>query len=90
MENKLKDYLEKLKLFVPIVDRVHGKDHPEFNDVHKLFNDMMDKMEAEEKLDEIFAELRKVTSDYEVPQDTCESYEAVYEMLSELDQYFTE
>lgn len=90
MENKLKEYLDKLKLFVPIVDRVHGKEHPEFNRVHILYNELEEKLEAGEKLDRIFTELREVTSNYEVPSDTCESYEAVYHMLAELDKYFSE
>ena len=29
--------LEKLELYVPVVDRVHGDSHPEFHDVRRLF-----------------------------------------------------
>ncbi len=89
MENKLNDYLEKLKLYVPIVDRVHGKAHPEFNEVHRLFKDFLEKKDNSDKLGEVFSQLREVTSNYTVPSDTCESYEAVYLMLEELDNYYT-
>ena len=89
MENELKEYLDKLNLFVPIVNRVHGKEHPEFNRVQSLYNDLVKKLDAGEKLEEIFAKLREVTNNYEVPSDTCESYEAVYHMLAKLDQHFT-
>ena len=29
-------HMETLKMYVPIVARVHGKEHPEFHDVHRL------------------------------------------------------
>ena len=87
MEFKLNAYLETLKLYVPIVDRVHGKAHPEFNEVHRLFDEFMEKKDGG-NLDEVFARLREVTSNYRVPEDTCESYEAVYMMLAELEDYY--
>ena len=30
--------LERLEMFVPIVDRVHGEHHPEFHEVRRLFD----------------------------------------------------
>lgn len=84
---------EKLKLYVPVVARVHGDAHPEFHQVHELYNKMAEKIEnaGEEALElqEEFKKLRKVTDNYTVPCDTCESYEAVYNMLSELDQAYS-
>lgn len=93
--NELKaDHLEKLKLYVPVVARVHGNDHPEFHDVHEAYNRLMEKMENEgaEKptLDEEFEDLRRITSNYTIPDDTCESYEAVYNMLSDLDKAYND
>ena len=87
--NQVKDKnIATLELYVPIVARVHGESHPEFHQVHRLFDEMNKKMkEAESKkpvLDNEFKELRKITDNYTVPTDTCESYEAVYNMLSEL------
>lgn len=82
-------HMETLKMYVPIVARVHGKEHPEFHDVHKLFNELEKKMGAENpELAGEFEELRKVTDGYAVPGDVCESYEAVYNMLSELDSAY--
>jgi regulator of cell morphogenesis and NO signaling len=40
------------------------------------------------ELESEFAELRKITSNYTVPEDVCESYEAVYDMLAELDKAY--
>lgn len=91
--NQIKEKnLEKLQQFVPIVARVHGETHPEFHQVHKIFNEIDAKIKeaGAEKPDLIkeFEELREVTKNYTVPDDVCETYEAVYNMLAELDEAY--
>lgn len=44
---------------------------------------MKGKVDAD--LKDKFARLRDITGNYSVPEDVCESYEAVYKMLEELD-----
>lgn len=87
------EHMERLEQFTPIVERVHGEHHPEFFKVHTIFNQLNQKIEANEEgmpnLTDEFKELRKVTNHYEVPNDVCESYEAVYHMLEELDQAYS-
>jgi regulator of cell morphogenesis and NO signaling len=87
------EYLQTLKQYVPVVARVHGKSHPEFYDVQKLFDTINLKITKSgtqlPELKEEFAGLRKITDNYTVPGDVCESYEAVYNMLSELDQAYS-
>lgn len=89
-----KEHLERLEQYTPIVARVHGGEHPEFHEVHRIVNTMLERMErsGEEKpaLDLEFEELRHITNGYQVPEDTCESYEAVYQMLEELDKAYQE
>lgn len=84
--------LKTLELYVPIVSRVHGASHPEFYEVHKLYDTIIAKMEEtgsnEPELNEEFIALRKVTNDYTIPGDVCESYEAVYNMLAEIDKAY--
>ena len=85
-------HFKTLKQYVPIVAKVHGKNHPEFHDVHKLFDTLAKKIkeagsEAPD-LNEEFTKLRKVTNNYTIPGDVCESYEAVYNMLAELEQAY--
>lgn len=91
-----KEVIEKnikvLEQYVPVVERVHGKDHPEFYDVRKLFDRINGKikdsdLESIDLADE-FKELQKVTDNYTIPSGTCESYAAVYNMLSELDKAY--
>lgn len=87
-EAKEKNF-ERLNQFTPIVDRVHGGNHPEFHEVKDLWEAIYEKSEAagEEKpeLNQEFTRLREITNNYEVPEDVCESYEAVYNMLEEVD-----
>lgn len=83
-----KRHLEKLELYVPVVARVHGDSHPEFKDLAEVFKNMLPKLGSAASKAELaadFLKLRQISSDYTVPADVCESYEAVYTMLAELD-----
>lgn len=88
----VKKYLPTLEQYVPIVARVHGESHPEFHDVHRVFNSINAKiMNSEEdlELNDEFYELRQITNDYEIPDDVCETFAAVYNMISELDRAYS-
>jgi len=89
--------IKTLGQYIPIVERVHGDSHPEFHEVRKLFDLIMKKIKnakTEEsklpELDEELLKLRKITDGYKVPDDVCESYEAVYNMLAEIDKAYQE
>lgn len=98
MTNKLisdeikKNLLPRLEQYVPIVERVHGGHHPEFHEVRKLFDVINRKIKEavseKPELSEEFAKLREITKNYTVPGDVCESYEAVYKMLAEVDEAY--
>ncbi len=87
-----KTYFQKLKQYVPIVARVHGGNHPEFNEVRNLFETIIEKTKKagskKPEINEEFAKLREITDNYTVPGDVCESYEAVYNMLAEIDKAY--
>lgn len=88
----VEENLERLEQYVPVVAKVHGGSHPEFHDVKRVFDKLSEKIKnsASEKpsLDNEFKELRKITDNYRVPADTCESYEGVYKMLEEIDKAY--
>lgn len=90
--NEAMKNLEKLDLFVPVVARVHGGTHPEFHKVKELYDLINAKIkESDSKkpdLDKEFEKLREITNNYKVPVDVCESYEAVYSMLGEIDEAY--
>ena len=52
-------------------------------------NKIEDAGENRPELHEEFVMLREITGDYTVPSDVCESYEAVYSMLFELDKAYS-
>lgn len=83
---------EKLELFTKAIIRAHGKNHPEAFDVRELYTQMQTKTreagEENPNLDEEFARLRQVTNNYLIPEDVCETYAAVYNMLAEADQAY--
>lgn len=88
----IKNNMKTLGQYVPIVARVHGDSHPEFHQVHKLFDTINSKVKEagreKPELGDEFAKLREVTDNYTVPDDVCESYEAVYRMLAEVDKAY--
>jgi len=90
----VKKHMDKLNLYVPIVARVHGKHHTEFYEVQKLFDAIRGKIkdakDDKPDLDSEFKRLREVTDNYTVPNDVCESYEAVYLMLADWDRAYQE
>ena len=87
-ENK-KELLKKLDLFLPIVVRVHGKEHAEMVKIGNIYDESLrEKLHSkkEENLDEEFKTIRELSNNYTIPNGVCESYEAVYDMLKELDE----
>lgn len=84
--------LARLVLYVPVVARVHGAQHPEFHEVHAVFETIHGKIREGASraplLDGAFERLRSITENYKLPEDVCESYEAVYRMLEMLDEAY--
>ena len=85
-------HFQTLKQYVSIVARVHGGNRPEFHEVRKLFDIIVEKTKEagsnKPELNEEFVKLREITDNYIVPDDVCESYEAVYNMLAEIDKAY--
>lgn len=78
-----------LKQYIPIVNKVHGDNHQEFKDVVIEFDKIATKIVTNDfKLDDEFNKLKAITNNYLVPNGVCESYEAVYIMLKELDEAY--
>ena len=81
--------IQILKQYVPIVARVHGANHEEFYEVQKVFEVILEKLKNNKlDLNNEFSKLKEITNDYTVPKDVCESYEAVYNMLAELNNAY--
>ncbi len=85
-------HLKTLEQYVPVVSRVHGASHPVFYEVHKMFDTIHEKINeaglSKPELNDEFMKLREITNAYTIPDDVCETYEAVYNMLAEMDQAY--
>jgi len=85
-------YFEDLDLFTTAITRAHGKSHPEAFEVRGLFGVMNEKVKKADttklNLDAEFIQLRKITDNYTIPGDVCETYAGVYNMLSEADNSY--
>jgi len=91
-----KDIVEKdfstLDLYTTAITRAHGKNHPEVFEVREVFEVMKLKIETEgikdSNLEPEFAQLRNITNNYYIPEDVCETFEGVYNMLAEADKEY--
>lgn len=88
----VKKHFTKLKLFTFAITRAHGKNHPEVFEVRELFREINKKSKGSKSikpdLDDEFTQLRKVTNNYAIPGDACQTYSAAYTMLSEVDKAY--
>lgn len=86
------DNFQQLDLFTTAITRAHGKSHPEAFEVRELFEtiDAKVKEAGASQLDLVqeFTQLRKVTDNYKVPGDVCETYASVYNLLAEADKSY--
>jgi iron-sulfur cluster repair protein YtfE (RIC family) len=89
-----KELFPKLVQYVPVVDRVHGEHHPEFHEVRRFVESIYLKSQASisenPDLNEEFSQLQKITNNYAIPEDVCETYEAVFDMLKQLSSTYKE
>ncbi|MGY3765997.1 iron-sulfur cluster repair di-iron protein, ric [Vagococcus vulneris] len=72
---------------IPIVDKVHGMHHPEFHDVTRIWEVLKEDVKAKnlDKIADLFNQLNKVTDNYQIPTDVCDSFKLVYNDLQQLE-----
>lgn len=91
VKNNMESTFKKLDLFVPTVDKVHGNHHEEFHEVRSIYENIRQKVKESSNdvdLNDEFKRLREITDDFKVPSDVCESYEAVFTMLQEVEKEY--
>lgn len=79
--------LAKAVEFAPLIERVHGANHPELTRVRELTEALPGA--DRERTTQLFTELRTVTGDYAVPADGCEAFQATYRALERADRELT-
>src|SRR5699024_8175507 len=85
-------YYNKLNMYSKALTKVNEGTHPEEFDLIHLFkridNELKESNQEDLNLDIEFESLREVTNNYTVPEDACEAFKGVYQMLSEADQAY--
>ena len=76
--------LEQAARLAPIIERVHGENHPEMTQVRQLVEELQQSSETT-RTAALFAQLRQVTNNFAVPGDACEAVEATYRSLAQAD-----
>lgn len=65
----------------PIIENLHGADHPELTRVRELTQEIAGADDTDQ-LATLFAELRTVTGGYEVPDGACHAFTMTYQALA--------
>lgn len=81
--------LAKAAELAPIIERVHGEHHPELTRVREI-TELLSAAAPGTDVKALFSELRTVTSDYAIPGDVCETFEATYQALEQAEAQLTE
>ncbi len=74
-----KEIIEELDKILPVVEKVHGNNHPELHEVVKLYKDI-----KENNSEKSITELKKVTNNFTIPKDVCPTFEKTYKLLNNL------
>lgn len=81
----MNDHITTAVQLTPILERVHGNNHPELARVNELTQQIASSTNARE-IAEMFGQLREVTKNYAIPGDACEAYQSAYRALQTADQ----
>lgn len=90
-KNFVAENFAELDKYSKTIAKVHGKNHPELLEVREVFLAMQEKVQHGATKDDLVPEineLRKLTSDYQVPADGCQAYQKTYQMFQALDESF--
>lgn len=80
--------LTRAAKLAPIVERVHGANHPEMTRVREITHELATSDAA--GAEELFRELRGVTGGYTIPEGVCEAFEETYVSLERADRELTQ
>lgn len=81
-------HLESAAEYTALIERVHGENHPELTRVREITESLQENDDPV-RTRELFGELRRVTNDYAIPEDVCETFESTYRSLERADREMT-
>lgn len=71
------EVIRELDKILPVVERVHGDNHPELHTVASLYTALKENADPEK-----LAQLKELTSDFTAPDDACPTYIKTYADLA--------
>ncbi len=91
IKDYINDHKEDLDLFTLALTKAHVDAHPEVKDVRDLYLRIQYKLDVDIKdLDHEFETLKRITNNYEIPNDVCGTYEKTYHLLKEANRLYNE
>lgn len=86
----LLDNEEKLTMYTGAIAKVHRRLHPEVQEVKALYDEILVEVKKDDStnLMPLFDQLTQVTHGYDIPTDTCQTFEAVYQALQMADKLY--
>ena len=91
IKDYMNDHKEDLDLFTSALTKAHADAHPEVKSVRELYVRIRDKIDANiEDIDHEFETLKRITKNYEIPNDVCGTYEKTYHLLKEANRLYNE
>ncbi len=92
LSEAVNEHFALLAKYTSVLVKVHGNTHPELTLVRDIFAKINSKVQ-ENGTDHVdlsieFNELRRVTNNYSIPSDGCETYAATYQMLESADKAY--
>jgi regulator of cell morphogenesis and NO signaling len=79
--------VKELNKILPVVQRVHGGNHPEIYRVGEIYTDILKGMKSgksSEGMTKLLNELKSITGNFTVPADVCATFCRTYELLAKL------
>lgn len=91
IKDYMNDHKEDLDLFTLALTKAHADAHPEVKAVRELYLRIQDKINVGIKdIDHEFETLKRITKNYEIPNDACSTYEKTYHLLKESNRLYNE
>lgn len=79
--------LDELNKILPVVQRVHGGNHPELSRVGEIYTDILNGIKSgksSEGMVKLLDELKSITGSFMAPADACATFCRTYELLAKL------
>lgn len=83
--NHLKKEIDRLSILLPLIKKVHGKEHPELLEINAQFSlvkkALNDDTLTKKHLDQFNHQITTLTDKFTLPKDACPAYKESFTLL---------